>query len=338
MKLPHPSSPSQGRQAAGMQQIADAPSDLRVALLLFISMQQPASFTHYAQPNEHHDTSTLQPENPMKPTVTFLGPMGTYSHLVAAKRFRGAELLPQSGILDACAYLTDHPHARGIIPIENSSGGTINETIDILLDDSQPIAILEEIALHVELALLGHANIPIQRLYSHFVPLEHCAPWIREHLPHVEKHECGSTAAAAERAAHDPQGAALCGRQLAARFGLDRLEFPVASSTPNITTFIVVAATPAPMPRQTKTTISLRLPNVAGSLYRFLGTLQQEGINLSRLVSRPIRGKRQEYAFLVDLDAAAHSPPVQRALAAAREEAVSLRICGSFPAHRVYRS
>ncbi len=274
----------------------------------------------------------------MKPTVTFLGPLGTYSHLVATKRFRAAKLLPQTSILDVCSYIAEHPRARGIIPIENSSGGTINETVDILLDDAQPIAILEEISLHVELALLGHAGSPIQRLYSHFVPLEHCAPWIREHLPQVEKHECGSTATAAERAASDPQGAALCGRQLATRFGLDRIEFPVASSTPNITTFIVVAAAPAPMQRRTKTTLSLRLPNVPGSLYRFLGTLQQEGINLSRLVSRPIRGKRQEYAFLVDLDAAAESLPVQRALETARQEAVSLRICGSFPAHRVYHS
>lgn len=274
----------------------------------------------------------------MKPTVTFLGPMGTYSHLVATKRYRSARLLPQTSILDVCSYIMQHPRSRGIIPIENSSGGTINETVDILLDDSQPIAIHEQLTLHVQLAMLGHARKPIKRLYSHFVPLEHCAPWIRSHLPTVEKHECGSTAAAAACAAEDPFGAALCARQLASRFGLDQLAFPVATSTPNLTTFLVVAARPTKLPRSTKTTISLRLPNVPGSLYRFLGTLEHEGINLSRLVSRPIRGKRQEYAFLVDLDAHARTPSVQRAFTAARKEALSLRICGTFPAYRTYRS
>ncbi len=271
-------------------------------------------------------------------TVTFLGPLGTYSHLVAKKRFAGQRMLPQDGILDVCEYIAKHPKARGIVPIENSSGGTINETVDVLLDETQPIHIHEEIALHVQLALLGHKGKRITRLYSHFVPLEHCAPWIHSNLPGVHKQECESTAAAAARAAADPEGAALCSRFLATRFDLDLLEFPVESSTPNITTFVVIAAKPDRLPRIRKTTLALHLPNTPGSLYRFLGTLQEEKINLSRLVSRPIRGRRQEYAFLVDLDADSESTRVQRALAAARIEATSLRICGSFPCHRTYQS
>ena len=247
-------------------------------------------------------------------------------------------MLPQDGILHVCDYIAKHPQALGIVPIENSSGGTINETVDVLLDENQPIYIQEEIALHVQLALLGHQNKPIKRLYSHFVPLEHCAPWINTNLPGVHKQECDSTAAAAERAANEPEGAALCSRFLAKRFALDLLEFPVESSTPNITTFVVIASKPVRHPRIRKTTLALRLPNTPGSLYRFLGTLQAENINLSRLVSRPIRGRRQEYAFLVDLDADAESATVQRALAAARVEATSLRICGSFPCHRTYQS
>ena len=247
-------------------------------------------------------------------------------------------MLPQDGILDVCAYVATHPQARGIVPIENSSGGTINETVDMLLDASQSIHIHEELSLHVQLALLGHKDHPIKRLYSHFVPLEHCAPWIARHLPSVHKQECESTAAAAALAAKDPEGAALCSRFLAKAFKLEQREFPVESSTPNITTFIVIGAKAQRLPRIRKTTLALRLPNRPGSLYRFLGTLQNENINLSRLVSRPIRGRRQEYAFLVDLDADAQSAPVQRALAAARIEATSLRICGSFPTHRTYQS
>jgi chorismate mutase / prephenate dehydratase len=206
-----------------------------------------------------------------KTTVTFLGPSGTYSHLVASKRFAGCQMLPQDGILDVCEYIARHPRAYGIVPIENSSGGAINETVDVLLDESQPVCIQEEIALHVQLALLGHKSKPIKRLYSHFVPLEHCAPWITANLPGVHKQECDSTAAAAARAAQDPEGAALCSRFLAKRFELDLLEFPVESSTPNVTTFIVIASKPVRLPRIKKTTLALRLPNTPGSLYRFLG-------------------------------------------------------------------
>ena len=280
-----------------------------------------------------HFTYTMK-----KTTITFLGPDGTYSHLVATKRFAGHKMLPQDGILDVCDYIARHPNAYGIVPIENSSGGTINETVDVLLDETQPIYIQEEISLHVQLALLGHKNKNIKRLYSHFVPLEHCAPWINSNLPGVHKQECESTAAAAARAASDPDGAALCSRFLSKRFALELLEFPVESSTPNITTFIVIASKPARLPRLRKTTLALRLPNTPGSLYRFLGNLQAENLNLSRLVSRPIRGRRQEYAFLVDVDADAESASVQRALSAARVEATSLRICGSFPCHRSYQS
>ncbi len=279
-----------------------------------------------------------QPDTMKKTTVTFLGPSGTYSHLVATKRFAGHNMLPQDGILDVCDHIAKHPKARGIVPIENSSGGTINETVDVLLDQNQLLYIQEEMSLHVQLALLGHRGKHIKRLYSHFVPLEHCAPWIHANLPRIHKQECESTAAAAARAADDPEGAALCSRFLAKRFELDLLAFPVESSTPNITTFIVIAANPVRLPRIRKTTLALRLPNTPGSLYRFLGTLEAENINLSRLVSRPIRGKRQEYAFLVDLDADAERSSVQRALAAARIEATSLRICGSFPSHRTYKS
>lgn len=247
-------------------------------------------------------------------------------------------MLPQDGILDVCAYVASHPKSYGIVPIENSSGGTINETVDVLLDESQSVFIQEELSLHVQLALLGHKGVPIKKLYSHFVPLEHCAPWIATHLPGVHKRECESTAAAAARAAQDPESAALCSRFLARAFKLDQLAFPVASSTPNITTFVVIGAKPQRLPRIRKTTLALRLPNTPGSLYRFLGTLQKENINLSRLVSRPIRGRRQEYAFLVDLDADAESAPVQRALGEASIEATSLRIRGSFPTHRTYQS
>jgi len=271
-------------------------------------------------------------------TVAFLGPLGTYSHLVAKKRFAAARMLPLSGILDVCHFVAGHKDAFGVIPIENSSGGTINETVDILLDNTPPVHLIEALSLDVKLALLGRRDAIPRRLYSHFVPLAHCAPWITEHLKGIEQREAPSTSAAAALVAEDPHAISLGSRNLAHQYGLDILHFPVATETPNITSFIVVSARKITLPRCAKTTLAIRLQNRPGSLYQFLGVLHTEGINLSRLVSRPIRGLRQEYAFLMDLDGDAQSPAVQQALKAARRQTVSMRLCGTYPCHKTYQS
>jgi chorismate mutase/prephenate dehydratase len=275
----------------------------------------------------------------MKQTVAFLGPLGTYSHLVTKKRFGDdAEMVPLSGILDVCTYVARHKGAKGIVPIENSSGGTINETIDILLANRPRVYIEEELTLHVKLALLGHKGCKIKKLHSHFVPLEHCVPWIKKNLGRVEKVEEPSTAIAAAHVTVDPYAAALGGRHLAKQFGLTVLEFPVETETPNITTFVVISNKRIEKPQGTKITMSIRLPNEPGSLYRLLGIFQKENINLSRLVSRPIRGAHKEYAFLVDIDGDSQESNVKRAINAAKKQCTSLRICGIYPSHAPYRS
>jgi chorismate mutase / prephenate dehydratase len=274
-----------------------------------------------------------------KQTVAFLGPLGTYSHLVTCKRFgKDADLIPLLGILDICAYVSRTPGAKGVVPIENSSGGTIHETVDILLNNRPHVCIEEELSLHVKLALLGHKACPIKRLHSHFIPLEHCAPWIKKNLGRVELKEETSTAIAAAHVTVDPYAAALAGRHLAKQFGLDILEFPVESGIPNITTFVVISSKKTEQPQRSKITLSIRLPNQPGSLYRLLGAFEKENVNLSRLVSRPIRGVHKEYAFLVDLDGDIDSPTVKRALSAARKQATAVRVCGAYPCRKPYRS
>lgn len=275
----------------------------------------------------------------MKQTIAFLGPLGTYSHLVTKKRFgENSELVPLSGVLDVCSYVAKNKDAKGIVPIENSSGGTISETVDILLANRPRVYIEEELTLNVVLALLGHKGCKIKKLHSHFVPLEHCRPWIKKNLGRVDKVEEPSTAIAAAHVTVDPYAAALGGRHLAKQFGLSVLEFPVETETPNVTTFVVITGKKTEKPDGTKITLSVRLPNESGSLYRFLGIFEKEEINLSRLVSRPIRGVLKEYAFLVDIDGGSKSPNIKRAINAAKKQCTSLRVCGKYSCRAPYRS
>lgn len=273
-------------------------------------------------------------------TVAYLGPEGTYSHIVAEKRYsHRARLVPLPSVPEVCAFVAESPQARrGIVPIENSSGGAIYETVDILLENAPPVCILEEIALNVRLALLGRKGEKVKVLYSHFAPLEHCASWIRKRLPHVVTHVVSSTAIAAQRAAVERYSAALANRRQAKLTGLDVIKYPVQADIPNITVFLALGGTRRVQPDATKTSLALKLPNKPGALCTFLEAFRDQNVNLSRLISRPLRGCPREYAFLVDVEGAPGDGPVKRAMAIARPDCVELRVAGSYPTQRQYTS
>lgn len=271
--------------------------------------------------------------------IAYLGPEGTYSHLVAEKLHGKQDtLIPMTTIHDVCAFVTGHSSRWGIVPIENSSGGAIYETIDVLLTENPPINVHEEITLNVRLALLGRKGEKIKKLYSHFAPLEHCAGWISKHLGQAERHTSGSTATAAQRAATERNTAALGSRKLAQYYDLDVIKYPVEEDVPNITTFLSITGSKEKITNKTKTTLAARLPNVPGSLCDFLDTFRAQNVNLSRIISRPVRGSHREYAFLVDIEGGDNLPRVKRAIDAARKTCVTLRLVGSYPSVRKYTS
>ena len=271
--------------------------------------------------------------------VAYLGPVGTYSLLVAEKRYgRNCRYIPLPTILDVCSYVSGKADRRGVIPIENSSGGAIYETVDILLANKPRIHIEQELTLNVRLALLGRKGEKIKILYSHFAPLEHCAPWVKRHLPRTERKVVSSTAAAAELAAERRNSAALGNRKLGRLYGLDVLVYPVEAEIQNMTIFLNIAGKKRPVANQKKTTLAVVLPNTPGSLCTFLEIFRKEDVNLSRIISRPLRGRPREYAFLVDLDGAQDKPAVRRALKDARKACLELRSVGSYPIGPSYQS
>ena len=276
-----------------------------------------------------------------KVEIAYLGPAGTYSHLVAMKRFgRKAYFVPFPSITEVCNHVARHPSSPGIVPIENSSGGAIHETVDILITHNPKVHIVEELSLAVRLALLGRRGERIKTLYSHFAPLEHCSHWIGRNLPRVVKQSVASTAVAAQRVVAEPSSAALGSRNLASIYGLDVLRYPVQADIPNLTIFLCIAARPAEPKSGPHRKISLvaHLPNKPGSLCSFLETFRNESVNLSRLISRPIRGSPREYAFLVDVEGSPTQPNVGRAMSAARSTCVSLRTAGCFVCRAPYKS
>jgi len=271
--------------------------------------------------------------------VAYLGPRGTFSELVTRKRFgRTIEHVPIPGIYEVFEYVRAHRNAVGIVPIENSSGGTIYETIDCLVEPRRPLVMLEELSLKVRLALLGHRGGKIQTLYSHFAPMQHCDPWIRQNLPRVERKEVVSTALAAETAAKNHHAAALGMKDAAKRYGLDVLEFPVQPEVPNLTQFVCIGHRRHAPERADKTSLIVTLQNRPGSLCEFLEVLRDHQVNMTRLLSRHIVGQPKSYVFFIDIEGSPSTDPVNHALLRARHVAESLRIAGAYPVRKPYLS
>lgn len=278
---------------------------------------------------------------PLSPpaAIACLGPDGSFSHLLTEKRFPNAPVKLLASVGEVFDFLADAPDSLGIVPIENSSGGFIIDTVDRLVDERCRLHILEELTLDVKLALLGRRGSPIEAVYSHPMPFYHCDEWLRQHHPQARRISEPSTAAAAANAAARPNSAAIGPRQNAERHGLDILHFPIAGDVPNVTQFFLLGhGENPPSIANNRTALVVELPDRPGSLCRFLTPLSDAGVNMKRLESRPIRGQPNKYKFYIEIEGSPADGRVWEALAKARAEAAGIRIIGSYPASRRFET
>jgi chorismate mutase/prephenate dehydratase len=278
-------------------------------------------------------------DSPPPVALACLGPDGSFSHLLAGMRFPGTPVHLMASIGEVFDFLAGAPDALGLVPIENSSGGFIIDTVDRLLDDRCHLRILEELTLDVKLALLGRPGTELRSIHSHAMPFFHCDEWLTAHYPQVRRVIEASTAKAAEKAAALEGAAALGPRQNATRHGLDILHFPVAGEVPNITQFYLLGHGETPLvPDNPRTALVVDLPDQPGSLCRFLTPLSEAAINLKRLESRPVRGRPNQYRFFVEIEGSPAMPAVADALDRTRADGAVLRVLGSYPAGRRFES
>ncbi len=277
---------------------------------------------------------------PENAPIAYLGPEGTFSHLLARKRFgENASLLPCPDLSGVFRVLQENENAQAVVPIENSSGGTIYDTMDLLIRNAGKIHVREDLVLDVRLALLGRQGGEVREIYSHFAPLQHHREWLETQYPGAEFHPVASTAVAASLAARSQVAVALASPGAASIYGLDVLRFPIRPEVLNVTRFYVIGHSLAPARENAphKTALVFRLKNRCGSLHSFLGHFSRAGVNLRMIVSRPVPGHPETYVFFVEVDGAATaqnaapSSPVDTALAGATTECETLASLGSFP-------
>ncbi|GAB2637368.1 prephenate dehydratase [Vibrio panuliri] len=275
--------------------------------------------------------------------VAFLGSKGSYSHLASREYFsrKNTELIELNcdGFRDVATTVESGHADYGVLPIENTSSGSINEVYDLLQHTT--LYIVGEITLPIEHCLVATEEIRLENLttlYSHPQPHQQCSEFLGR-LKNIELKTCASTADAMQkvRELNRTDVAAIGNASSGKLYGLQAIQGNIANQTENHTRFIIVARKPVEVSPQipAKTTLIMSTSQETGSLVATLLVLQRYQINMTKLESRPIMGNPWEEMFYVDVDAHLDSENMQTALSELTRITKHLKVLGCYPSENV---
>jgi len=265
--------------------------------------------------------------------VAYLAPPATFTHQAARERFgEAAEYHPSRTIAEIFDDVERGRAQFGVVPVENSTDGAVNVTLDRLAHTE--LSICGELTLEIAQQLLSRATslADVKRVLSHPQGLGQCRGWLAEHLPDVPQEETASTAGAAEVAATDPHVAAIASELAGRLYGVPVLRRRIEDNPHNATRFLVLGRRAVGPSGRDKTSILFAMPNQPGALYRILEPFARTGINLTKIESRPAKRMPWEFVMFVDFEGHRDTPAVADALREAAERTVYLKILGSYPA------
>lgn len=292
--------------------------------------QGPLSSEEIARLFREIMSACLALEMPMQ--IAFLGPEGTFTQAAALKHFgHSVQTVPLAGIDDVFREVESGAAHFGVVPIENSTEGVIDHTLDLLVDS--PLHICGEVELRIHQHLLGKAkNLKKpKRVLSHQQSLAQCREWLDANLPGVERVSVASNAEAARLAAKDMSVVAIAGGPAAEIYKLNVLASNIEDEPDNTTRFLVIGRTDPLPSSDDKTSLLVSGKNRAGSLMSLLEPLARHRINMTRIESRPARRGLWEYVFFIDIDGHMQDPVLRKAIAELEKEASFLKWLGSYP-------
>ena len=270
--------------------------------------------------------------------VGYLGPQGTFSHLAASQHFGEhvdyENLRALQGVFEEVA----RGHVEyGLIPIENSTGGAIIESLDSFVNYFGRLTICGEIRLPIRFSLLGNCGPDnVKTIYSKAEALAQCHQWLTAHYPDAQRIASQSTAASAEIAylASPADGVAAVGSSKAGElYGLKTLHHGIEDCTNNVTRFLILSQNKTPATGNDKTSLMFTCSDRPGSLVDILQVFQRYGINLSHIEKRPSREIGTEYTFFVDILGHADDGKTAEILGEVRAHCKDLFVLGSFPVY-----
>jgi len=277
-------------------------------------------------------SACLATEEPLK--VGFLGPEGTFSQQALLKHFgHSVRGFPLAEINEVFAEVQAGHADYGIVPIENSTEGTVNNTLDMFL--TSPLKICGEVELRIHQHLMGRmlSLQGIKRVCSHQQSLAQCRQWLDEHLPGIERVPASSNAEAARRARDEEGTAAIAGETAAEVYGLNMLVSEIEDTADNTTRFLVIGRKLFNASGKDKTTLLVSAGNTQspGTLHHLLEPFARYNISMTRIESRPSRKHKWDYVFFIDVEGHASEAPLKDALEDLKKQSSLFRLLGSYP-------
>ena len=275
-------------------------------------------------------SASISLEAPLK--VAYFGPEATFTHEAARRAFgTSVQFEPYATVSEVFAKVERGEVQHGVVPVENSMEGAVTHTLDELM--ASPLKICGEVYLPISQNLLskGESLKEIKTVYSHPMALAQTATWLRRELPHATLEEVESTAEAARKAVEEPQVAAVGSALAAEAYGLTVLARNIQDTRTNTTRFIVLGRNWAGPTGKDKTSVVFSVKDRPGILRDALSAFAEEGINLTRIESRPSRRRAWTYVFFADLQGHPEEERVARALKALEEYCPYVSVIGAYP-------
>lgn len=265
--------------------------------------------------------------------VAFQGVEGAYSQAAVAKYFGESQsCFPVATFRDAMIAIEEGSADYAVLPIENSTAGSVTEVYDLLVEFENYI--VGELVLPVSHTLAvfpGTKSTDIRTVFSHPQGLMQCGKYLEKH-GNWQQISVANTAVAAKRVLADQRldEAAICSEYAAKIYGLEILDTGINDERDNSTRFIVVTNQKVYLREGRKISLYFEIPHQSGSLYRILSHFIYNDLNMSRIESRPMEGRNFEYRFFVDVEGNLNDAGVKNAIRGLREEALNLRILGNY--------
>lgn len=267
--------------------------------------------------------------------VAFQGERGAYSEAAAVTFFgETIEPMPCPDFDSVFEVVTSGQAQRGVLPVENSLAGSIHRNYDLLLRyDLSIVGEVQVLIAHQLIALPGVTLADVKKVYSHPQALAQCERSVSRLLPHAERVPAYDTAGSVKMIKEDniTDGAALASRRAAEIYGMNILQADLQDDAENYTRFVVVAREPILPEGEAKTSIVFSMENIPGSLFKSLAVFALRDIDLTKIESRPLQGKRWQYFFYIDFIGSQYEERSRNALNHLQEIASYFKILGSYP-------
>ena len=264
--------------------------------------------------------------------VAYLGPAGTFSEQAMRQHF-GSEVdgLPCQTIDEVFRATEAEAADFGVVPVENSTEGAVNRSLDLFL--SSPLLIASEVTVRVRhnLMSLGGKASAVSKVCAHPQALAQCTNWLDRNVPHLERVPVSSNAEGARLAAADATVAAIAGDLAIELYGLAAIAAGIQDDPLNRTRFLVVGRYRSPPTGRDQTSVILSVPDRAGAVHALIEPLARHGVSMKRFESRPARQGNWEYYFHIDLIGHQDDAAVAAALGEIRAQAAFFKLLGSYP-------